>query len=132
WVEAGRARLEELMPIADRHGLTALQLACEWTLAQEAVTCVAPTLIQEIGESAKAVEEKRAELAALPAENLLTPEEVDEIGRIGDNTGCMALKGGVPDYEGDPVADRWPLDAELAALAERWEIDPERELQVQA
>ena len=131
WVAAGRARLEELMPIAERHGLTALQLACEWTLAQEAVTCVAPTLIQEIGEGARAVEEKRAELASLPARNPLTAEEIAEIDRIGDNTGCMALKGGVPDYDGEPVADRWPLDGELAAIAERWSIDPERELQLQ-
>ena len=27
WVEAGRARLDELRPIADRHGLTLLQLS---------------------------------------------------------------------------------------------------------
>ncbi|MBU6338042.1 MAG: aldo/keto reductase [Acidobacteria bacterium] len=131
WVKEGRRRLEALMPIAERHGLTPLQLACEWTLAQEAVTCVAPTLIQEIGEGTRAVEEKRAELAALPAENPLTTEEIAEIDRVGDNTGCMALKGGVPDYDGEPVADRWPLYPELVAIAERWEIDPERELQVQ-
>lgn len=131
WVEEGRERLESLLPIAERHGLTPLQLACQWTLAQEAVKCVAPTLIQEVGEGARAVEEKRAELASLPAGNLLTTEEIEEIDRIGDNTGCMALKGGVPDYDGEPVADRWPLDVELAAIAERWEIDPERELQVQ-
>ncbi|MBU6337890.1 MAG: aldo/keto reductase, partial [Acidobacteria bacterium] len=119
------------MPIAERHGLTPLQLACEWTLAQEAVTCAAPTLIQEIGEGTRAVEEKRAELAALPAENPLTAEEIAEIDRVGDNTGCMALKGGVPDYDGEPVADRWPLYPELVAIAERWEIDPRRELQAQ-
>ncbi|MFM9139553.1 MAG: aldo/keto reductase, partial [Solirubrobacterales bacterium] len=132
WVEEGSARLDALMPIAGRHGLTPLQLACQWNLAQDQVVCVAPTLIQEAGPGARPVEEKRAELAALPAENLLTPEEVDEIGRIGDNTGRMALKGGVPDYEGEPVADRWPLDAGLEKVAERWEIDPERELQPQA
>lgn len=132
WVGEGRARLETLMPIAERHGFTPLQLACQWTLAQEAVTCVAPTLIQEVGEGSRAVEEKRAELASLPAENLLTPEEIEEIDRVGDNTGCMDLKGGVPDYDGEPVADRWPLDGELAAIAERWSIDPGRELQAQA
>src|SRR6478672_12687903 len=60
WVEAGRARLDELRPIADRHGLTMLQLSCAWTLAQPAVACVAPTLIQEAGPSAKTVELKRA------------------------------------------------------------------------
>jgi aryl-alcohol dehydrogenase-like predicted oxidoreductase len=41
WVEAGRARLERIRPIADRHGLTPLQLACVWNLAHEAVECVA-------------------------------------------------------------------------------------------
>ena len=49
WVDAGRARLDELRPIADRHGLTLLQLSAVWTLAQPAVACVAPTLIQEAG-----------------------------------------------------------------------------------
>ena len=34
WVEAGRERLERMRPIAGRHGLTPLQLACQWDLAQ--------------------------------------------------------------------------------------------------
>ncbi len=45
-----------------------IQLACQWNLAHEAVACVVPTLIQEAGPGARPVEEKRAELAALPAE----------------------------------------------------------------
>ena len=94
---------------ADRHGLTPLQLACQWDLAQEPVACVAPTLIQEAGAGARPVEDKRAELAALPAERLLSGEELDEIRSIGDNTGCMALKGGSPDHEGAARADRWEL-----------------------
>ena len=53
-----------MRPIAERHGLTPLQLACAWNLAHEAVECVAPTLIQEPGRSAKPIERKRAELAA--------------------------------------------------------------------
>src|SRR4051795_7870519 len=47
WVEAGRAKLDRLRPISDRHGLTMLQLACEWNLAHAPVECVVPTLIQE-------------------------------------------------------------------------------------
>jgi aryl-alcohol dehydrogenase-like predicted oxidoreductase len=124
WVEAGRERLERLRPFADRHGLTMLQLACQWNLAHPAVACVAPTLIQESGPQAKPVEAKRAELAAVGAEVVLTADEVAEIRAIGDNTGCMALKGGVPDHEGAPRADRWPLDAELEAIAGRWGIEP--------
>src|SRR5436190_3493713 len=68
WIEAGRERLERMRPIAERAGLTLLQLACHWDLAQEPVRCVAPTLIQEPGASARPIEEKREELAAVPAE----------------------------------------------------------------
>ena len=34
-----------MRPIAERHGLTALQLACAWNLAHEPVATVAPTLV---------------------------------------------------------------------------------------
>ena len=43
-----------IRPIADRHGLTPLQLACAWNLAHDAVECVAPTLIQEPGAGRQA------------------------------------------------------------------------------
>ncbi len=127
WVEAGLERIDALRPIAARHGLTPLQLAVQWDLARPAVACAAPTLIQEPG-SARAIEDKRAELAATPAEVLLSAAEVEEIRAIGDNTGSMALKGASHAYDGEPVADRWPLDAELRELAARWGIDPERDL----
>jgi aryl-alcohol dehydrogenase-like predicted oxidoreductase len=127
WVEAGRARLERMRPIAERHGLTMLQLACHWNLAHDPVGCVAPTLIQEPGGE-KPIERKRAELAAVGAEDPLSYEEVLEIRAIGDNAGCMALKGASPEFAGEPQPDRWELDAELAALARRWSIDPARDL----
>ena len=128
WIEAGRAKLDLMRPIADRHGLTPLQLACRWNLAHEAAECVAPTLIQEPGPGAKPIEAKRAELAAVPELPALGPDEVAEIRRIGDNTGTMALKGGAPDHEGVERPDRWPLDEELRDLAARWGIDPEADL----
>ncbi len=128
WVESGRERLERLRPIADRHGLTPLQLACVWNLAHEGVECVAPTLIQEAGPGARPIEDKRAELAAVPAEPLLSPDEVEEIRRIGDNTGSMLLKGATPDHEGEERSDRWAVASEQAELARRWGIDPERDL----
>ena len=87
-----------------------------------------PTLIQEGGPDAKPVEAKRAELAAVPAEVVLSKEEVAEIRSIGDNTGSMALKGAAPEFEGPPASDRWPLTAELAELGRRWGIDPEIDL----
>ena len=71
WIEAGRERIEAMRPIAQRTGLTMLQLACQWNLAHEAVECVVPTLIQEVGARARPVEEKRAELVALPPESAL-------------------------------------------------------------
>jgi aryl-alcohol dehydrogenase-like predicted oxidoreductase len=128
WVEAGAERLERMRPIAEAHGLTPLQLACQWNLGHEPVRCVAPTLIQEPGDGAKPIEAKRAELAAVPAERLLSEHEVAEIRAIGDNTGCMALKGASPQFAGEPQPDRWPLDGELEQLAARWAIDPARDL----
>src|SRR6187397_1309560 len=101
WVQAGRERLERMRPIAERHGLTPLQLACAWNLAHGPVHCVAPTLIQEPGDDARPVEDKRAELAAVSAEPVLSDEEVAELRSIGDNTGSMALKGAAVGFEGD-------------------------------
>jgi aryl-alcohol dehydrogenase-like predicted oxidoreductase len=128
WVEAGRERLERMRPYAERHVLTALQLACAWNLAHDGVECVVPTLIQEAGAQAKPIERKRDELAGVPAGPVLSPAEVAEIRAIGDNHGCMALKGATPDHEGDERPDRWPVGPELARVAERWDIDPERDL----
>jgi aryl-alcohol dehydrogenase-like predicted oxidoreductase len=128
WVEAGRAKLERMRPVAERHGLTLLQLACQWNLAHAPVRCVAPTLIQESGPDAKPIEAKREELAALPAADLLSADEVAALRAIGDNTGSMALKGAAPDFEGEPRPDRWALTPQLAELAARWGIEPARDL----
>ena len=127
-MEAGRERLERIRPIAERHGLTMLQLACAWNLAHAGVECVAPTLIQEPGPDAKPIERKREELAAVPADRVLSESEIEEIRTIGDNRGSMLLKGGTPDHDGDELPDRWAIDDELAAIAERWSIDPDRDL----
>ena len=128
WVEAGRERLDRIRPIADRHGLTMLQLACVWNLSHQAVACVAPTLIQEPGPDAKPIEAKRAELAAVPSESPLSEEEVETIRAIGDNTGSMLLKGATPDHEGDERPDRWTLAPQHVEIARRWGIEPERDL----
>jgi aryl-alcohol dehydrogenase-like predicted oxidoreductase len=128
WIEAGLERLERLRPYAERHDLTPMQLACQWNLGHPAVACVAPTLIQEIGPEARTIEDKRAELAALPAEQRLDDAEIGEIRAIGDNTGCMALKGGTPGHEGEERPDSWPLTEDLASVGHRWGIDPGRDL----
>ena len=128
WIEAGLEKLGSLRPFAERAGLTPMQLACQWNLAHPAVESVAPTLIQEIGPEARPIEDKRAELAALPADQRLTPEDVAAIREIGDNTGCMTLKGASPEHEGDERPDRWPLTDDLAEVGTRWGIDPTRDL----
>jgi len=136
WVAAGREKLELMRPFAARHGLSMLQLACAWNLAQPAVRCVAPTLIQESGAGARPIEDKRAELAALATlqeggastGSLLSDEELAAIRALGDNSGCMALKGASLEHEGPAQPDRWGIDEQLSAIARRWEIDPERDL----
>jgi aryl-alcohol dehydrogenase-like predicted oxidoreductase len=128
WIEAGLEKLERLAPIAARTGLSPIQLACQWNLAHAAVECVVPTLIQEAGPDARPIEEKRAELAALPLERRLSEEDAAAIRVVGDNTGCMALKGASAEHEGEERSDRWPLSDELVAVGKRWGIDPHCDL----
>ena len=128
WIEAGLEKLDRLRPFAERAELTPMGLACQWNFAHPAVACVAPTLIQEVGPEARTIESQRAELAAIPAEERLSADDVAAIRAIGDNTGCMALKGANPSFEGEEQADRWPLSPELAEVGGRWGIDPERDL----
>jgi hypothetical protein len=117
-----------MRPIAARAGLTLIQLACQWNLAHAPVACTAPTLIQEVGPDARSIEDKRAELAALPAQQLLSAEDVAAIRSLGDNTGSMLLKGANPEFSGDEQPDRWTLDERLQTVAARWRIAPERDL----
>jgi aryl-alcohol dehydrogenase-like predicted oxidoreductase len=128
WIEAGLEKLALLAPFAERAGLTPIQLACQWNLARPAVECVAPTLIQEAGPESPSIESKRADLAALPAEQALSEADVAAIRALGDNTGCMALKGASPAHEGEEQPDRWGLSEDLVETGERWGIDPERDL----
>jgi aryl-alcohol dehydrogenase-like predicted oxidoreductase len=132
WIERGRDRLGQMRPVAEQHGLTPLQLASAWNLAHGPVRSVVPTLIQEPGPDARPVEEKRAELAGVPAGGVLSDDEVASLREIGDNHGSMALKGATPDHEGEPRPDRWPMDDSLAEVAGRWSIDPERDLRKSA
>ncbi|MGB7587281.1 MAG: aldo/keto reductase [Solirubrobacterales bacterium] len=126
WIEAGLEKLERVMPIGERAGLTPIQLACQWNLAHPAVACAVPTLIQEPG--GRPIEAKRAELATLPAAQLISDDEVAAIRAVGDNTVCMALKGASPEHDGGDRPDRWALDPDLVAVGERWGIEPDRDL----
>lgn len=133
WVEAGRSKMEQMRSLAQKHGLTMLQLACLWNLSHGPVKSVIPTLIQEAGEGAKPIERKVDELAALDTDpNLrtfkLSEAEIDSLRQIGNNKGCMALKGANPAHTGDPEADHWSLRPELLEAGKRWGIDPSRDL----
>jgi aryl-alcohol dehydrogenase-like predicted oxidoreductase len=133
WVEAGRGKMEQMRGIAEKYGVTMLQLACLWNLSHEPVRSVIPTLIQEAGSNAKPIETKVDELAALSTDprlrNLsLTSEERDLMGRLGNNKGCMNLKGANPAHTGEPEADHWSLRPELVEIGRRWGIDPDRDL----
>ena len=128
WIEAGLEKLERVLPIAERARLTPIQLACQWNLAHPAVECVVPTLIQEAGPDACPIEAKRVELAHMPAEQRLSEEDVAAIRAVGDNTGCMALKGASPEHEGEERPDRWALSDDLVEVGSRWNIDPARDL----
>ena len=88
-----------MRPIAERAGLTTIQLACQWNLAHEPVACVVPTLIQEAGAGRPAGRGQagRARGAARRAA-AVSAEDVEAIRAIGDNTGCMALKGASPEH----------------------------------
>ncbi len=123
WVEAGVAKLDAFRAIAERHGLTLLQFASAWNLHQTRVKCVVPTLIQETGEDTKPIERKVDELAAV-ASVQFSESELQEIATVGDNRGCMALKGAQPGFLGYPEADRWALNRDLESIADRWGIDP--------
>ncbi len=116
-----------MRPIGAAAGLTPMQLACQWNLAHAPVACAAPTLIQEAGPEARPIEDKRAELAALPPQRLGV-EEFAEVRRIGDNRGSMTLKGASPEHEGEERPDRWELSSRLIETARRWDIDPDSDL----
>jgi aryl-alcohol dehydrogenase-like predicted oxidoreductase len=126
WVEAGREKLERMRPVAEAHGLSPLQLSCAWNLAHPAVELVVPTLIQEPG--GRPVERKREELAACRRSRRSPRTTSRSCGGSATTRARWRSRAPRPSTTGPPVADRWPLDDELAGLAERWRIDPGRDL----
>jgi aryl-alcohol dehydrogenase-like predicted oxidoreductase len=118
WVEHALAKVARMKPVADRHRLTLLQFAAIWNLSQPAVASVVPTFVQEAGEDARPIEDKIREFAALP-DLRLSAEEVEQIRQIGDNTGCMLLKGASKRHEGSARPDEWPMRPDLLELAGR-------------
>jgi aryl-alcohol dehydrogenase-like predicted oxidoreductase len=132
WIETGLERIRRMDGVRAETGLTPMQLACQWNLAHPAVACVVPTLIQEAGPRARSIEDKRRELAGLPPDIRLRPDQVATIAAIGDNRGSMKLKGASPDHEGPDAPDRWGLSEDLITAGERYGVEPERDLRATA
>ena len=88
---------------------------------------VIPTLIQEHGDNAKPIETKVDELASLP-DFKLSAEECELISKIGNNKGCMELKGANRAHVGEAQPDRWGLMHDHELAAKRWGIDPDTDL----
>ena len=124
WVEHGLEKIEKMRPIAERHGLSMVQFAAIWNLSQKPVESVVPTFIQETSEQARPIEERIRELAVLP-EVRLSAEEIEEVKAIGDNTGCMMLKGASKRHEISERPDEWPMREELLELAGRYGLGEE-------
>lgn len=125
WVETGSEKLERMRRVVGHYGLPALHLAGLWNLGMPAVKSLVPTFIQETGESARPIEDKIREFAALPEGLRFTPEEMRKIEEIGENAGCMALKGASTRYQGPQErADQWPMREELLTIAQDHALDP--------
>jgi len=124
WVEKGMAKAHQMMPIAEKHNLTLLQFASIWNLSHPAVESVVPTFIQESGDDARPIEDKIREFAALP-DMRLTAEEVEAVRAIGDNPGCLMLKGASKRHSTSERPDEWPMRPDLLDLAERYALGTE-------
>jgi aryl-alcohol dehydrogenase-like predicted oxidoreductase len=143
WVQAGVEKLERMRPYAERHGLTMLQLACQWNLAHPAVECVAPTLIQESGSIAS--EPRASEAGASEAD---APEmdahEMDayDVGAARPIESKRAELASLPheqllidaelselraigDNSGSMMLKGASVEYEGEPLADRWQLDGE-------
>ena len=68
--------------------------------------------------AARPIEDKIREFGKMP-DVRLTPEEIESIRQIGDNTGCMKLKGASKRHATSERCDEWPMKPELLELAQR-------------
>ena len=121
WIEHGHEAMAPMREIAAKHGLSMIQFASAWNLSQDPVKCVVPTVIQEAGEDAVPIEDKIRDYASLPEDFRFSSEEVEAIRAMGDNTGCMTLKGASQRHEGPcERPDEWPMRDDLLVLADQY------------
>ena len=118
WVERGLEKANRMRPLAAKYHLSLIQFASIWNLSHQAVESVVPTFIQEAGDGARLIEDKIREFAKLP-DIRFTTEEVESIRSIGDNTGCMTLKGASKRHATSERPDEWAMRTDLLELAVR-------------
>ncbi len=111
-------KVAKMRPIAEKYNLSLIEFASIWNLSQSPVECVVPTFIQEAGEGARPIEDKIREFGKMP-DVRLSAEEIEAIREIGDNTGCMTLKGASTRHATSERCDEWPMRPELMELAEK-------------
>jgi len=124
WVERGWDKMDVMNPIREKYGLTWIQFAAIWNLSHPAVKSVVPTFLQEAASDqadAKPIKDQISEIGALP-EIRFTPEEVEEIAKLGDNTGCMTLKGASERHNETPSErpDEWAMRDDLLSVASQY------------
>jgi aryl-alcohol dehydrogenase-like predicted oxidoreductase len=124
WVEHGLEKAQRMSPVADKYKLTPIQFATVWNLSLPMVESVVPTFFQEPVEGAKDIDDQIREFGATP-DVRFTAEEVEQIRTIGDNTGCMMLKGASKRHEKSERADEWPMRGDLVDVAERYALGTE-------
>jgi aryl-alcohol dehydrogenase-like predicted oxidoreductase len=124
WVEHGLEKAERMLPLAEKYKLTPIQFASAWNLSLPMVECVVPTFFQEATDDARSIDEQIRDFAALP-DVKFTPEEVEQIRRIGDNTGCMTLKGASKRHASSERADEWPMREDLLEVAGKYDLGTE-------
>ena len=126
---AGGSGWSAMRPIAERHGLTMLQLACQWNLAHAAVHCVAPTLIQEAGRRRAADRGQARRARRRPRRGRAhAPMRSRRSARSATTPARWRSRAPRPSTRATPQPDRWSITAELTAVAGRWGIDPQRTL----
>ncbi len=111
WVEAGRAKLERLRPIAERHELTPAAARVRVEPRPPGGRVRRPDADRGARQRASRSSASARSWPPCPPSSPLSAEEVDEIRAIGDNSGSMLLKGATPDHEGDEAPDRWAVGA---------------------
>ena len=57
-----------------------------------------------------------------------TKRNVKFIAEIGDNKGCMELKGANRAHVGSALPDRWEITKDHELIAKQWGIDPDKDI----